>query len=387
MGIGGDISNPSGLTLPLTPSQLAAFDNGLALSLPKWRAAVAGVKAGVNNAKILCVGNSITSGAYSNGSSTGEWKLLSWPNQLAKMFDASGVAAFCDSYMGYSDYTRDGRIVLTAPWASVPTATDATIGGNYLFSTTGGTSTGLAFTPVNPVDTFKLWTIKVSGAGVLGYRVNAEAESTLDLNASTALASATITATSLGTNTLNLRRVSGGNVFSVGIEAWNSATPCVQIINAGWDGATTTNWVDNSDAYAPSRFAAIGANLTIFSLGINDILPENGPIAVATTKANMTTLVANALTTGDVIILCENPAVVANTQSLANQALYWSALKDIANANNLAIVDIFSRWVSYEYSSPLGYYQTVGGYPANLHPVGLGYADYAQAIFNVIGNP
>ncbi len=384
------VLNTGSVSFPLTPSQQSQFNNGTALLLPKWRAKVGAVRAAQGNSalakvqgKVLCIGDSITSGAYSNSSASGDWKVSSWPNQLANMFLQSGTNAYCDSFMGFSDYLRDSRIVLTAPWASVATASDATIGGNYIFSTSSGTSTGLAYTPINNVDTFKVWTIKISGAGVLGYNINGAGAATVSLNAATALFSFN-TATTRGINTLNLNRSSGSNVFCCGVEAWDSTISAIQFINAGWDGATTTNWADASDAYAPSTFAQIGADLTIIMLGINDLLPSNA-VPAATTKTNIQTFITSALTTGDVLLVCENPAVVASTISLANQAVYWNAVKDLANTNNVPVVDIFSRWVSYEYSNPLGYYQN-SAYPANLHPVGLGYSDYAEAIFNVIGN-
>lgn len=183
-----------------------------------------------------------------------------------------------------------------------------------------------------------------------------------------------------------MKALSGAaNAFVCGIEAWNSTISSLQFINAGYDGATTTNWNNITSAYSAGNFATLGANLTIIALGINDILPSNGPIPVATTSANIQTFITSAQTTGDVILICENPAVVASTQSLANQTLYWNAVKALATSNNIPLVSIFDRWFSYEYSNPLGYYMT-GAFPINLHPDGQGYSDYAQAIYNAIGN-
>lgn len=375
-------SSGGSISLPLTPPQQAQFNNGAALLLPKWRAAVGAVKSNVRNAKILCIGDSITSGAYSAGS---DWKALSWCNQLAKMLLVSGVPSYSDSFLGFSDYSKDSRLVLTAPWVPISVGTDTTIGGNYLFSTSAGTATGLSFTPLNNVDTFKFWTIQIGGAGIMAYNLNGGANSTINLNGATALVSGTITGT-LGSNTINFSRSSGGNSFLVGIEAWNSAISSVQIINCGWDGSTTTNWNNKNTAYAPGQFATIGADLTIIMLGINNILPINGPLSVAVTSSDIQALITSGLTTGDVLLVCENPAVVASTQSLANQTLYWNAVKNLAVTANLAVVSIFDRWVSYEYSNPLGYYYAAA-YPGNLHPTALGYSDIAQAIFNVIGNP
>lgn len=375
-----NFSSGSGSSFPLTSSKQAQLNLNPALQLAKWRAAVGNVRASTGNAKILCVGDSITLGAYSNNSLTGDWQQKSFTNILAKMFNSSGTPAFCDSSFGYNYVANDGRAVLTAPWVIDP---GLSIGGKFLASTNAGVTNGFAFTPINQVDTFKFWTIKIAGAGVLGYDINGLGAGTIDLNAATALTSVTTTA-ALAVNTLNFHRVSGGNTFLVGVEAYNSTAKAVQIIQAGWSGATTTNWVDISSVYAPGHFESIGADLTIIMLGINDLLPSNA-IPSSTTTLNIQTLITSALTTGDVILCTEPPAVVVSTISLAAQAVYWNAIKALADTNNIAVVDVNGRWVSYEYSNPLGYYYG-GAYAGNLHPVGLGYADIAKAIYKVIGD-
>lgn len=378
-GTGMSISDSNGLLTIGANSDLASSaQNQPALKLPKFRAKLAGTKAGLNNTRVLCLGNSITAGAYSNGvvPASGDWCSGGWVNQLAKMFNAQGINAHSDSFMGFSIVARDGRMTFPSPWL----ATVGTIGGHYVASGGAGTSV-MTYTPENPVDTFKVWYLTIPTAGVLACNINGGTDVTVDQNTAISLGNLTVTG-NLGINTLNMRRTSGGNAFVCGIESWNSTQSSVQFINAGWSGATTNDWLSQATAYSPGNFASLAADLTIISLNINDMLPSNG-ISVATMKTNLQNIITRALTTGDVLLIAENPVEVATTISLANQTLYVNAVKELAVTNNLPLVNIFDRWVSYEYSNPLGYY-AVGAYPINLHPYPIGYQDYATAVFDFL---
>lgn len=382
-GGGGSGSGGSGA---LTPTQIANFNNSTALLMPKFRAAIGNTKAGGGNTRIVTVGDSITAGAYSNGSGSGDWRNNSWPTQLARMFASSGVPAVANSFMGFSIANNDGRITFGSSWAiGLTTAGNTTVGGPFL---TGTNATNAAnFTPTAAVDTFKVWYPTLATAGTMSYAINGGSTTNIVETGASGFTSTTINPT-LGINTISFKYVTGNFVDIAGVEAWNSQIPCVNIVNAGWNGATTTNYADATQAWSPgNHISSLAPDLTIIALGLNDFLISNS-IPVATTKANIQILITNALTTGDVVLLCENPAEVATTVPLATQAQYWQAVKDLATSNNIGLVSIFDRWVSYEFSSvaPISYYMG-GGFPANLHPVGKGYSDQAQAIFNLIGNP
>lgn len=390
--IGSGLSNTSGalVTTTETPAQMAAQNNANALLLPHFRAKLGATKAPVpgtqSNTRILCIGDSITEGAYSDSaawSSGSNWPALAWPNQLAKMFQASGVNASGNCFSGYSSTSPaipDQRISSTMLQSMA-----FSLGGNFFYATSSQT---FSFTPTAPVDTFVVWYITTTSAATFAYDINSVFQGTQSQTASNNLTSLTISAP-LGINTLTLSKASGtGDVYFVGIDSYNSQQSNVLINNAGWNGATTTDWVNDVDP-PYSTLPAIGKyapDLSIIMLGINDMLPVSGPIAVATTIANLQTIIIEAQASGDVVLATYPPAVVASTVPLATQQTYISAIQALATTNNIPLVDIFSRWVSYEYSNPLGLYWT-GTYPANLHPVGQGHADIAQAIFNVIGNP
>lgn len=370
------VVNPSSLPPLVSPGQLAALNNATALRLPKWRAALAKAKAGVANARYLTVGDSITSGSYSNNSATGDWTALAWPKQLAAMLSATGVPADAHSFFGFGSYTRDARIAIGS-WANWGFNS---VGGNYYASSS---ATGpLAFTPAAPVDTFVVWFTRNNvSAGTLAYNVNGGSAGTQSQAGTSALASVTITCP-LGVNTLNLTNSTGtGFVYVTGIEAYDSTRKCVNVLNAGWAGSTTADWTTAVlAAYDPYNLSALSPDLTVIQLGSNDM---NVPVNVGAYAKNLQTLVTAAKVTGDVVLQTFPPSVVATYGPLAMQAQYYQAILALAAANNVPVVDVFGRWVSYELSSPLGYYSTV----SPIHPQGAGLADIAQANFNVIGNP
>lgn len=366
-----------------TPAQIAIMMQQNAIKLPKFRAKLANTKAGIANTRVLCIGDSITAGAYSNNSGSGDWKTAGYVNVLAKMFNTGGVGSYSDSFMGFSLPSNDGRLVFPSPWAGGATA-DPTVGGAYAVSGVAGTSI-MTFTPANAVDTFKIYYLTIPTAGVLSCDINGGTATTVDQNIAISFNSMTLTA-SLGINTLNMKRLSGGNVFVCGVEAWDSTKYSLQFINAGYNSSTTTSWIKTTSAYSIGNFASLMApDLTMIALGVNDMQPSFG-IKPSTTFANLQTLVTSALTSGDCMLIITGPNEAnANTLPVAGQLAYINAIKAVAVKNNIPLVSIYDRLVSYAISNPLGYYMS-GGYPANLHPTALGHNDYAQAIYNMIGN-
>jgi lysophospholipase L1-like esterase len=378
----------SSTTFPLTPTQQAAFNNGTALLLPKWRAKLGAVKnttAGTSYARVLCLGNSQTLAAYSNNSTTGDWTLYSWANLLAGMFNSSGVNAGADSYLGYvlrsvgtdAAANNDSRIVAGSSWAKTSAKS---IGGLFAFATTS-TNT-LAFTPRKSCDRFRIWYPTDVGIGTLNYNFNGGADTPINQNAAQSLTSVTANAT-LGANTIFYTR-SSGSVFHIGTEVWDSTENSIRIINAGWSGASSVDMSEAAAAaYAPGlAIQAVAPDLTIIECEGNDLLQS---ISLATFQTNMQFLITKAKLSGDVVLIAPIPLEVATTFPLSTQAGYINVIKALAVSNNVPLISIYDRWVSYELNNPNGYYAS-GAFPINAHPSGLGYGDYAQAIFEVIAH-
>lgn len=367
----------------LSPTQQAAFNNATALMLPKWRIAVGKVKANVASCRILCIGDSITAGQWAQGNVPANQRPLSWPTQLSNMLNSSGVNANWNSTLGNNNTgfgettpTLDFRVVQGTGWTSSSAA--ETIGGD-LYASTSATS-NLAFTPTFPVNTFNIFYPLFSGGGTLAANLNGGSNTNVSLNNATTGINTLTLSTTLGINTCNLNW-NAGSAFAIGWEAYDSSKKWVSIINTGWDGATSTDMALHGAGFnSGSAISYLAPALTIICTGINDW--DNG-ISLATYTANIQYMITQAKLSGDVILVSPvptNPAA-GGAAPIATQLTYIAALQTIATSNNIPLVDVYNRWVSYAVSQPLGYYGDTF-----THPIGAGYGDMAQAIFNVIGN-
>lgn len=348
--------------------------------LPKWRAALAKVVSGTANARLLYIGDSTGFGAFSNnGADAGDLTANSVTAALKTMFSRAGMAVSENSFtgggvIGYENRAaNDGRIAISSGWAA---DVGGAIGGCFLKTSSTGR---LSFTPRTNCDTFKVWYVRTSGGGTFSIDLNGGTTTNLNgNNAANDIQSGTITGT-LGANTLNLNYVSGGICYLAGIECWDSTKKQVIIQNAGWPTSKAGDWV----ATSANAFAAVNAlgnfagDLTVICLGINDWLAGTSPASFA---ANLQTLVTNAKTYGDVVLVSPAPTSIGTTAKATQDAIV-AQVQALAVANNVPFVDVYSRFVSYEVSNPNGLYGHVA------HPNQNGYADIAQGIFHAIGNP
>lgn len=377
-GVTGTLGQTNGGTGANSNTSLnTTLQNTPALMLPHFRAGLGRVLAGTGNTTILWVGDSTMMGAYSNNSGSGDWRLLAVPSQFAAMLNRAGVPATSQSFAGFgqfvADKSVDPRITIGSSWTQ---DTSTTVGGDQLCATT--TTNALSFLPVIPVDTFIIYYSKNTGQGSISFDINGSGTTTVSQNTSAAFASTTMTGT-LGTNTLNIKYVSGGKTCVTGIVAYNSAVKQLLSINAGYDGATSTNWNVTTNPWSPgTAIANFGQDLTVISLGINNWFNNTG---TSTYITDMQALITQALTIGDVVLVAPNPTISTAPYTQAVQQTYIAAMQSLAASNNIPFVDVFDRWVSYAVSNPLGLYFAGG---SNLHPQGVGYYDITKADYDYL---
>lgn len=390
----GTLTNATGLPLETGVTGILGFSNGgtsatnntnvnsvlenvPALMLPHFRAGIGKVLAGTANTKILWVGDSTTLGAYSNNSGSGDWRLLAVPSQFAAMLNRQGIPASSQSFSGFgsssADLTADPRITIGSSWTQ---DTSTTVGGDQLCATT--TTNALSFLPVTNVDTFVIYYSTNTGQGSISFDINGAGTTTVSQNVAAGFTSSTLTS-SLGSNTLNIKYVSGGKVCVAAIVAYNSALKQVFSINGGYDASAASDWNVTTNPWSPgTAIASFGQDLTVISLGINDWFRNVGTSNYTT---NLQALITQALTAGDVILVAPNPTVSTSPYTQAVQQTYIAAMKALAVTNNIPFVNLFDRWVSYAVSQPLGLYFAGG---SNLHPQGVGYADITKTIYDYV---
>lgn len=333
-------------------------------SLPKFRAAIAKTRGGTSNTNILCIGDSTTRGVGAGAGATAF--LNGWPVRIGASLTQAGLTSVQQSFFGSGNVTlesNDSRLVKTG---GAYTAVNLTLGGGILQETAAAT---FAWTPTQTVTDFDVYYIKVGGGGSSTIAIDAGGTTALSHNGTSGVYKQNIN-TTLGTHTLNWVWVSG-TCYLLGIDAYNSAVKTVQVWNAGQSGGKMVNLVDTTAGYsALNALHSLAPNLTIINVGIND---WNALTDLNTWTSQYQTLINTALTVGDVMLVTPVPSAISATP-LSTQYLYVQKINDLARLNNLPLVDLWTRFTSYEIQNPLGMYFDT------LHPNGPGYYDVGTAI-------
>lgn len=359
----------------LRAGQIGAF-NFTPTNLSRWRAALGRVRAGTGTGKLLCIGDSTTRGAWSNGSWSGNAFAKAYPYQLASMLQGAGVSANGEGFMGGGNWNAgtggaigyDPRISLNGSWALNNAVKSL---GCETFAITSGGGT-FSFAPSTPVDTFEIFYASNAGLGSVNVAFNGGATTTTFATSGSAGVGKAVVQTALGMNTLQMTPAGNGAVYIIGINAYASTKHQVSVINAGWVGGLASNIADMSSPWASGQAIPIVApDLSIIDCSIND---WNAPTTAAAYRYYMQQAITQARVSGDVILMSGAPS---NTAAASNgkMAEIVGVLYDLAQTNDIPLIDIVSRWVSWGVSNPLGFY----GAGEIVHPSGSGYADIAQS--------
>jgi lysophospholipase L1-like esterase len=307
--------------------------------LPVWSAAVRTMQAGGREARLLCIGDSVTQGY---GAVSGGWtpngRAGAWPERLAAMMSGRGLPASAASVAGacaadgasggYSAY--DPRVTMGAGWG-----VNALTGmGGKLFSGAASSPGMWSFQPDGPVDRFDLWAVTNTALGVLTVETDGAVRATASTTKAASMEVTTVAFPETA-GPVSVRWASGGAVFIAGGVAWRSDVRRARVINAGWGGARIADWITTDQPYrAYGSIPAAAPDLSVVCLTIND---WNAGTAVATYKAGLGTLVDRCLTTGDVLLMTGCPSDPAQGKaSYAAQTALRDAVFDVAATRGLA---------------------------------------------------
>jgi lysophospholipase L1-like esterase len=341
-----------------------------------WRNALATARAGTGYARLNCYGDSITQGSTSTPAPV--WA-NSWPTRLRTKLDNTFGAAGT----GVIHLPADGddtRVVLNANGGQAWNTYDgfspyATWG---IYSPTNTTGASITVGPVQ-CDSFTVHTFGTTGAGPLGISIDGGAvtnyPNTRTPNGPLAI---TVPAGALGMHTIKIQVVAGGFIIVHGVEAtigsagvrttnWGCSSARADWLVAGStgaDGSTTSGSL-------PFSFDLFPPDLSIIAFGVNEYLQHT---PVATYKANVQTIITKAKTFGDVLLLTGVPN--QSTTGVPSQGDLAAALYDLADTNDVPVLDIGDRMVSYAASAALMNPPT--------HPNTAGYWDIADAVYQAI---
>lgn len=387
LGTPSAVNLTNGTNLPLktgVSGNLPILSGGTGYNFPNFYPALTNTKNNLSNTRICVAGDSTSYGVGSTGSaatSGQNFPPLAYPAQLANILTSNyGIPAHWNSFMGdqgsfQTAGNSDLRVTQGSSWTQ---SSVITIGGAFLTATTA--TNALSFTPTTQVDTFRIIYQQHSGNGSLSVVIDSGAATIQSTSGADGLASMIVTVGSVGNHVVHISEVSSsGAVFVAGVEAWDSTRNWVSVINAAWSGSTSTNWNVSTNAWSPANaaaYTALGCNLTILNLGINDWDAIGGTITPATYSANLQSIISAINTAGsDVLIMAPVPTNPTGNASIATQLSFLSAEIALATANNYPFVNTYFRWQSYAVSLAANLYGDTF-----THPNGNGYLDNAYEL-------
>lgn len=342
---------------------------------------IADACAGTGRSRLLVVGMSTEAGAGATSASlyTANGRLKSWPMQLSKLLNSSGINSNSDYIVGGGNKSGatlpgfDSRVSFTNTVESL--AVQVWAGASFQMTASTGQ---IVFTPSNPFDRIMMASASAGGNSVITAVGNAGGTSgTLNTSGANGVVYAD-NACSAGSVTATLTCGSGGGAFPFLIGTRDSTKPGVEVINAGWGASGTPDWNSSAAWNANQAFDAIldsnALNTTIFCLDINDAFFG---VAQSTFRTNLDALFAKLKTKGDVIVKI-SPQVGTATINQSTQDIYWGIAVEAAKAADIPYVDM--RAIFQSRSATL----TSGVARDNLHNTARGYAIEARAMFKAL---
>jgi hypothetical protein len=192
-----------------------------------------------------------------------------------------GTSAYGTSHVD----SYNSAMTLGAGWTTVGFANMA---GNQILYSPSPVVTATTIQARLPWSRAGIFYRKFSGFGIMSLDRGGTAQTVDTSNATDALGYTEFDFP-LGTDPVNIKRVSGGSVIPFAIRLWNPATPRLIIIhplgNGGW---TTSTWQGAASPCSPfNALQNIGAHAFEVKLGINDKIAS---VAAATFEANLTAI-------------------------------------------------------------------------------------------------
>lgn len=373
---GGALGPVAGPTLPIGQENGGTSVNPA--SMQQWRAAMAGVQAGLAYTNVVYIGDSSVQSAENSTYGDTQENVTYW---LSADLNAAGVPANQSGFCGFGGLptrpSTDSRITL-GQWESGSGAGQS-LGGDMYFTTTTGSP--FVFSPGVSWDTANLLYLNYPGSGSISIQATGGTAVSINQNGTAALASATATAAGASSsNTLSISFSSGSQAYFECVQTWSSTEKSVNIINAGITGGVMSYALGTSNPWSPQNvITALNPSLVIIEGGINDY---SAGVSVSQFTAETQQLASSLIAQGRSVLL-----VTGNFAALSgNSAMipYANAMRQIAVQDGLPIVSIDLRWRGSP--APGSTTPSMVGAADGEHPSAAGAADIARAVASALLN-
>ena len=348
------------LRYEFNPSSLY-WKNSASSNLNRWRTALNNVRNQTGGALVYLIGDSTTRGRV-EGNYTDEFiKQLGVPARNDG-FSGSGqcpisiIRSVTEFSGGWTNAFNDGTF-------------RAVVGG-WMFKHPGNTGGNFTITPTRNASRMRLWFFGNSlGAGTVRVTANNATRATINTSAfpdQYTFVDVQLGATSLAPVTLTW--VSGGPLWIGAVEFYNDSLFEVNVINAGWWGATNVEIAFNGGRQHDPAISArlVNADLLIIESGINETL---NALTVAEFNTNMQALFNSIALSGSSIICGgQNPT---NPDNIA----FVRALDVLAETNNFGWCNIYRKWGGLAAANAAGLMNA-----DEIHPSATGFNDKGRTL-------
>lgn len=329
------------------------------------------------DALIFAAGDSTVAG-YATGGGTNQ-VINSWPMKYAARLAARGIKASAANRFGTASGSwatllgMDGRVTGSGAWSQNATLAP---GGNS-FGVSTGAAGAMNFAPqgnINKIDVY--WRDGATGRN-FSYAIDGGATVAVNSSGTTRIFKTTVDTGSVGSHQIALAWVAG-NITILGIDAYDDTGGMpVRVWNGGISGGTSTQLIDNSDPQGGRRtfYTYMQAALMIIEGAIINDWRQNIP--VATTKANLTTLVQLQKPLGQVLLMTP---VFDNdmTNNGPIQEQYVTAMREVAVEQGVPLLDVRAKFQSWAYANAQGWMSDT------VHPTAAGYDIISEMVDNAV---
>ncbi|UXM90962.1 right-handed parallel beta-helix repeat-containing protein [Paenarthrobacter sp. JL.01a] len=332
----------------------------------RLRTALAKAAAGVALGNIAFVGDSTVAGTNGgNTPATTAWPVL-FRNMLPGLGYPSAGSGFVAAYRAAS--ASDPRWTYGSGWGGA--------NGNSNKVANSTTTNALTFASVETGTQTHVYYSNAGGP----FTVSVDGGAPVTVTPTGASSMGVLTATGLAdtTHTISVVRTSG-TVEIFGVEIRKTTTG-VRIYNAGIAGAKVASlanatWDSVAQTVAGGAASQFTADAIFLCCEINDMTGGGGSVVdPATYKTQMQTAITNLRVNGASLIL-----IAANPVQTGDFTAYTKALYDLADTNDLPLIDLQDRWGSYTTANARG---MMGD---TVHPSPAGNADIARNVLNASG--
>jgi lysophospholipase L1-like esterase len=204
-----------------------------------------------------------------------------------------------------------------------------------IYTSTAAAKVTTTFAGTGNVSVVNLFYI-AGGSGIVRYRWNAGAWTTLDISAGSGLLTSSLASVPTSTWTLEIENVSGTTTIC-GIDV-QKATDGVRLHKLGGTGSNAAQWAGVNATYWQNGLIALAPNLVTILLGTNDQGLGDSPAVFRANIQTMLTRIKAALPYADIMLImpCENQRV-ANTYAMS---AYATEIYELAAINKCAYLDL-----------------------------------------------